>query len=231
MIQIQSTSMGSKARLTIADALSRNFPSCEKSGSSVAGFRIFLLLLINCYTPVFLIWSGAIPFSYRFHVLGFVLLSFIVHSVHSGYRLHDLGFTLEHSGNSIRWNLLFCTIGGMGLYLTYRAGWLMPREHSYSLACFLFYIVILGPVQELIFRGILFAEMKRCRNITPKMMILISTITFSYLHIIYNHPALLLITFVSGLVWGGIYLRWPSIWGISLSHSLLGALAMFLGVL
>jgi len=47
----------------------------------------------------------------------------------------------------------------------------------------------------------------------------------------YDHPALLLITFVSGPVWGGIYLRWPSIWGISLSHSLLGALAMFLGVL
>lgn len=231
MNQIHVNPLGGNAGLTIADAPGRSFPFLTRWDRSSASFRFFVLLLINCYVPVFLIWSGVIPFAYRFHVLAVVLLSFIAHSVHRGYRLHDLGFTLEQSWNSIRWNLLFCTLGGIGLYCAYRAGWLMPREYSYSLACFLFYIVILAPVQELIFRGILFAEMKRCRNIAPKMMILISTITFSYLHIIYNHPVLLLITFVSGLVWGLIYLRWPSIWGISLSHSLLGALAMFLGVL
>jgi hypothetical protein len=231
MNQIQPNPLGSDMRLSSANTLCRNFPSPEKCGSPAAGIRLFFLLLINCYAPVFLIWSGAIPFAYRFHVLAVVLLSFILHSVHRGYRLHDLGFTLENSWNSICWNLMFCAIGGIGLYLAYRSGMLMPREYSYSLTCFLFYIVILGPVQELIFRSIMFAEMKRCRNIGPKMMVLISTITFSYLHIIYNHPVLLLITFASGLVWGGIYLRWPSIWGISLSHSLLGALAMFLGVL
>lgn len=228
MYRTRSIPVGSKAS---ANAPCRNFPPYERCGSSATGFRFFLFLLISCYAPVFLIWSGVIPFAFRFHVLAVVLLSFIVHSVRRGYCLHDLGFTLEHSWNSIRWNVLFCTLGGIGLYLTYRSGWLMPREYSYSLACFFFYIVILGPVQELIFRGILFAEMKRCRNIAPAMMVLISTITFSYLHIIYNHPLLLLITFVSGLVWGLIYLRWPSIWGISVSHSLLGALAMFLGVL
>ena len=231
MNQIHVNPLGGNAGLTIADAPDRSFPFLKRWDRSSASFRFFVLLLINCYAPVFLIWSGVIPFAYRFHVLAVVLLSFIAHSVHRGYRLHDLGFTLEHNWNSIRWNLLFCTIGGIGLYCAFRAGWLMPREYSYSLACFLFYIVILAPVQELIFRGILFAEMKRCRTIAPKMMILISTITFSCLHIIYNNPVLLLITFVSGLVWGMIYLRCPSIWGISLSHSLLGALAMFLGVL
>lgn len=216
---------------SIAQAPCRTIPLHEGRGLSSASFRFFLLLLINCYFPVFLIWAGIIPFAYRFHVLAVVLLSFIAHSVHRGYRPRDVGFTLDQSWNSLRWNVLFCAIGGIGLYCTYRSGLLMPRTSSSSLACFLLYIVLLAPVQELIFRGILFAEMKRCRNIAPRMMVLISTITFSYLHIIYNHPALLLITFVSGLVWGMLYLRWPSIWGISLSHSLLGALAMFLGVL
>jgi hypothetical protein len=205
MNHIQVNPLGGNAGLTIANAAGRRFPFLKRWERSSARFRFFVLLLINCYAPVFLIWSGVIPFAYRFHVLAVVLLSFIAHSVHRGYRLHDLGFTLKHNWNSIRWNLLFCTIGGIGLYCVYRAGWLMPREYSYSLACFLFYIVILAPVQELIFRGILFAEMKRCRNIAPKMMILISTITFSCLHIIYNHPLLVLITFVSGLVWGMIY--------------------------
>lgn len=49
-------------------------------------------------------------------------------------------------------------------------------------------------------------------------------------YIIYHNPAVLLLTLVSGLVWGVLFLRWPSIWGVSLSHSL-GALAMFLGIL
>jgi uncharacterized protein len=220
--------MGSKAS---AEAPCRNFSLFERCGSSGSGFRLFLFLLIGFYAPVFLIWSGVIPFAFRFHVLAVVLMSFIVHSMRRGYRLQDVGYTLEHSWISIRWNALFCILGGIGLYLSYRSGWLMPRDYSYSLACFFFYIVILSPVQELIFRGILFAEMKRCRNIAPAIMVLISSVTFSYLHIIYHHPMLVLITFISGLVWGVIYLRWPSIWGISFSHSLLGALAMFLGVL
>lgn len=200
-------------------------------GWSSAGCRFFLLLLLNCYLPVFLIWSGCIPFAYRFHVLALVMLGFLVHSLRRGYGLDDLGFTRQPGWDSIRWNLLFCLLGSIALYFTYRAGLLMPRTSSFTLSSFLFYMVILAPVQELIFRGILFAEMRRCQGLDSRMMVLISTFTFSYLHIIYNHPALLLITLVSGLVWGLLYLRWPSLWGISLSHSLLGALAMFLGVL
>ncbi len=231
MNQIQAKRISCNVHPTMENEHSHRAPRYERFGFSATGFRFFLLLLINCYAPVLLLWSGAIPFAYRFHVLVVVLLSFILHSIHRGYSLQDLGFTLGDSWNSIRWNLIFCAFGGVGLYLAYLTGFSKPRTYSYSLACFLFYILILSPVQELIFRGIMFAEMKRCRIIEPKMMLLISTITFSFLHVIYNHPPLLLITFVSGLVWGGIYLRWPSIWGISLSHSLLGALAMFLGVL
>lgn len=206
--------------------------SCQTATGTPAPLtRFALLLLINCYLPVLLIWSGAVPFACRFYVLALVLASFLAFGLCQGYRLRDLGCTLAGSRNALRWNLLFSLLGGIGLYLTYRSGLLMPREHSYSLAGYLFYIFLLAPVQELIFRGILFAEMKRCQIVDPKAILLISATTFSFLHVIYNHPPLLLITFVSGLVWGMLYLRWPSLWGVTLSHSLLGALAMFLGVL
>jgi uncharacterized protein len=231
MNQIPAKPIRCDGHSPLENALCCSAHTRKRFGLSSAGFRFFLLLLLNCYVPVLLLWSGIIPFAYRFHVLAIVLLSFIVHSLHQGYRLSELGFTLENSWNSIRWNLLFSLIGSLGLYFTYKIGVVTPREASYSLPCFLFYIVFLGPIQEFIFRGIMFAEMKRCKILDPKMMLLISTSTFCFLHIIYNHPPILLITCVSGFVWGAIYLRWPSIWGISLSHSLLGALAMFLGVL
>lgn len=206
--------------------------SCQTAtGLSAPLIRFALLLLINCYLPVMLIWSGVVPFAFRFYVLALVLASFLAFGLCQGYRLRDVGFTLAGCWDALRWNFLFCLLGGMGLYLTYRTGILMPREYSYSLAGFLFYMFLLAPVQELIFRGILFAEMKRCQIDNPKAMLLISATTFSFLHVIYNHPPLLLITFVSGLIWGMLYLRRPSLWGVTLSHSLLGAFAMALGVL
>lgn len=206
--------------------------SCQTAiGLPAPLIRFALLVLTNCYLPVLLIWSGVVPFACRFYVLAVVMASFLAFGLCRGYRLRDVGYTLAWCRDALRWNLLFSLLGGMGLYLTYRTGILMPRDYSYSLAGFLFYIFLLAPVQELIFRGILFAEMKRCQIVGPKAMLLISATTFSFLHVIYNHPPLLLITFVSGLVWGMLYLRWPSLWGVTLSHSLLGALAMLLGVL
>lgn len=194
--------------------------------------QAFLLLLgCTCYIPVLLVWSGGIPFSYRFYVLAAVLLSFLLLTVARGYGFRELGITLTGSLPSLRWNILFCAGGAIGLLLLHGQGIAMPRGYDYSLACFLFYIFFLSPVQELIFRGVLFAEMRRCRITHPFWMLLISASTFCFLHIIYNHPPLLVITFFSGVVWGFMYLRWPSIWGLALSHSVLGSLAMLLGVL
>lgn len=225
-------------------------PLCEKnrflaSDSTAAAYSIhrgihaawrhisqfFFILAAICYLPVTLVWTGVIPFAYRFHVLAGVLFSIIGLGLFRGYRWQEVGFTREHSRSALRWNLLFCATGTIGLLLLDRCGVAMPRNHEYSLTCFFIYIAFLGPVQEFIFRGVLFAEMRRCHINHPAMVLCISTVTFCFLHVIYNYPPLLLITFISGLVWGILYLRWPTLWGISLSHSFLGALAMVLGVL
>lgn len=196
-----------------------------------ASLPFLLLLAANCYLPILLIWSGIIPFAYRFHVLIAVLCTFVIYGLYRGYRLGELGLTLKSCRHSVHANTLFCVAGGLGLYLAFQEGLLMPRDHSHSLTSFLCYVAFLAPVQELIFRGIMFAEMQRCRIADPRLMLLISTVSFSFLHIIYDSPPLLLMTFISGLFWGISYLLWPSLVGISMSHALLGAFAMYLGVL
>ncbi len=193
--------------------------------------RFALRLLLVCYVPVLLIWSGLIPFAYRFQVLAAVLLVLVAHGVHRGFDRRELGFTLAHSRQALGWNLFFLVVGAITLFALDRAGWTMPLHSGYPLTAFLFYLFFLGPVQEIIFRSILFAEMRKSGIVDGKWLVLISTCTFCFLHIIYHNPAVLLLTLVSGLVWGVLFLRWPSIWGVSLSHSLLGALAMFLGIL
>ena len=199
-------------------------PTLEQRGFALG-------LLATCYVPVLLIWSGLIPFACRFQVLAAVLLVLVALGVNRGFDRRELGFTLAHSRQALGWNLLFLAVGAVALCALARSGWTMPRQSDYPLTAFLFYLLFLGPVQEVIFRGILFAEMRKCGIVEGKLLVLISTCTFCFLHIIYNNPSVLLLTLVSGFVWGVLFLRWPSIWGVSLSHSLLGALAMFLGIL
>ena len=199
-------------------------PTLEQRGFALG-------LLATCYVPVLLIWSGLIPFACRFQVLAAVLLVLVALGVNRGFDRRELGFTLAHSRQALGWNLLFLAVGAVALCALARSGWTMPRQSDYPLTAFLFYLLFLGPVQEVIFRGILFAEMRKCGIVEGKLLVLISTCTFCFLHIIYNNPSVLLLTLVSGFVWGVLFLRWPSIWGVSLSHSLLGALAMFLGSL
>jgi membrane protease YdiL (CAAX protease family) len=202
--------------------------AADKTVSHKAGaFGYFSILLVLLFTPALLIWSEIIPFRYRFHTLLCILAGFLTFCLIRRYSFYELGFRTDNFRHSLGWNLLFCVFGAAGLYLISRAGIVKPAHSDYFLWSYGLYIFLLGPVQEIVFRGILFAEMKRIRIFNRIWFLLLTTLSSCFLHIIYNHPPLLAITFASGLIWGLIFIRWPNIWTISLSHSLLGALAMF----
>ena len=203
----------------------------EQAPNQIGVFKFLLSLLLAFFAPSVLIWAEIIPFAYRFYALFSVLAVFSMYCLRRRYSWYELGFRTDNLRSSLTWNLLFCAIGAVGLYTTQKAGILRPDTPTYLPSMYVFYILFLGPIQEVIFRGILFAEMKRIQIVDHRWMVLVSTVSFCFLHIIYNHPPLLLITFACGLTWGIIFAKRPNIWGISLSHSLLGALAMFLGVI
>lgn len=194
-------------------------------------FGFLSLLACTFYVPSALVWLEIIPFHYRFCTLFCVLAGFAYFCIRQRYSLQELGIRTDNLKGSLRWNLLFCLAGAVGLCVAYTAGIVRPRSEGYLPSAYIFYIVFLAPVQEVLFRGILFAEMKRMRSIDDKWIILTATLSFCFLHIIYNHPPLLLIALISGLVWGILFSKYPNIFGVSLSHSFLGALAMFLGVI
>ena len=208
-----------------------DMPAREPALNQIGAFKLLLLLVFTFYAPSTLIWTEIIPFEYRFYAFFCVLAGFSLYCLRKRYSLYELGFRTDNLRGSLTWNLLFCALGAVGLYATYKAGILRPNNPTYLPFMYIFYIFFLGPIQEVIFRGILFAEMKRIGLADHRWMVLVSTLSFCFLHIIYNHPPLLIITLVSGLTWGIIFAKRPNIYGISLSHSLLGALAMLLGVI
>jgi membrane protease YdiL (CAAX protease family) len=201
----------------------------QKKDRSGVGFLFFLLC--GCYIPIILLWAGILPFAYRFYALFAVLVVYTVALVLRGYRFRELGFTTAHLGKSIRWNLIACIAGAFCLFLVYKSGLFQLRQERSLPYVYAGYILFLAPVQELIFRGILFAEMKRIHIADPRWILLVSSLSFCFLHVIYGHLPLLIISFASGLMWGGIYLKWPNIWGVSFSHAFLGTVALFLGMI
>lgn len=229
-MRIHSNEIESGLTLTRAEQRTAAPPAAQAvMQPAIARFTLMLLAMIGL--PIVLLWTGVLPFAWRFHVLAAVLAGFVLLSLYRGYCLRDLGFTTLHLADSLRANLFFCGIGSLGLFAAYQADLLMPYRQQ-GLACsYALYMLFLGPVQEVIFRGILFAEMGRRGIAEPRVVVATSTLSFCFLHLIYNHPPMLLITLISGLVWSLLYLRWRNIWGISLSHSVLGALAMYLGML
>lgn len=211
----------------------RNFKTsgAQRYENLEAGLRFTCFLLCGCYAPVLLLWSGIIPFSYRFHTMYLVLALYGIFVYYQQYSFTDLGYTTAHLGFSLFWNTLFLILGAICMYFASQTPLLRLDSGSYlpyGYGCYLFFI---APVQEIIFRGIFFAEMKKAGIVHQGWAVLISALSFCFLHLIYNDPVLLIISFLGGLIWGIIYIKGPNIWGVTLSHSLLGGLAMFLGVI
>nr|WP_321402221.1 CPBP family intramembrane glutamic endopeptidase [uncultured Desulfobacter sp.] len=193
-----------------------------------ASYRSLFLLLFLCHAPVAFIWLKLIPFEYRFFACFCALGALVWFCVSRQYSLAELGFRTDNLQSSLVWNLVFCVAGGIGLVFMQKAGFSRPQSQTTSVYVYLFYFLFLGPAQELLFRGILFSEIKRIPGLGNRFFLCISTLSFCFLHIIYNHPPLLVMAMVSGLAWGIIFIKRPNLWGVTLSHSLLGTLAMLL---
>lgn len=197
------------------------------------GIPVFLTVLVAAfYIPVTLIWSGIIPFQYRFHLSAMFIVFVLVFCAMRQHGLRDLGFRYDNLGGSLFWNGIFCLIGGVVLFLLYKAGYQKSPYRTVSQHCYLAYIFLLAPAQEFFFRGVLFAEIKKTMlNASRWALLLITSVSFCFLHVIYGHLPMVIITFCAAILWGIIYDRHPNIWGVSISHSLLGIIAIAFGII
>lgn len=193
---------------------------------------LFILFLAGTlYAPVTLIWAGVIPFQYRFAVMFFILAVMVSYVWLRKFHWSELGFRRDTLKRSLMWNLgislLFISI----LYWLHDAGLIGKSTIRFWPLFFVFYILILTPAQEFFFRSLLFAEMGNSRYRRPWSIIILSSLSFCFLHIIYQHPMTIVIAFFMGLIWSIIYYKYPNFWGVTLSHAMLGTAAFALGLI
>lgn len=192
--------------------------------------RFLPVLSLLFFLPAALIAVGFIPFAYRMPLL---ILSFcltVLYSFYRGFTLFELGFRTDNLIQSLKVNIVFASLFSvlLGLLFYFEK---IPGPYYPALSIFVpFYLIVSSPLQEFLFRGFLFAEMRAAGVRSSWMLVLFSAFSFSFIHIIYGDWLTLALTFGIGLLWAGIYYHIPNLAGISVFHGVVGLLGVLAGI-
>lgn len=168
---------------------------------------------------------------------------------HSGYPLKTYGLTMENWRPAIKESLLYSLLimlvtvvyKYIGIHFTnaFAGRHLFDMSLNlsssnisvsfwYGVAIVLLYLIFV-PVQELITRGALQSSFQILLTGRHKIFwsIILSNMLFSVIHV-YISLAFVVIAFVPGLFWGWLYSRHHTLIGITISHLILGAWAIFI---
>jgi membrane protease YdiL (CAAX protease family) len=183
----------------------------------IAGIYVF---------PVVLLATGVIPFQWRFHVL--VLMTLVAVGLalprHSAV---SLGLTMPRLRSLLAWSILPSLI----LIVLAVLSDLGHRTFNPArLAFYLFFAFVSAPAQEFLYRAFLFAELRAIQT-PPKAIVLLSTVLFGFMHIIYRNPATVVLTLVVGLIWAVMFHATRQVCIVAVSHAALGIAAILFGVI
>ena len=139
------------------------------------------------------------------------------------------------SGKTMAGSAVIVFISGL-LMLGYV--WLFERDNLFNLpraniwiflAMVVFYPVFSAYGQEIIYRTFLF---RRYSVIFPKawQFVLLSALTFSFMHIVYYDPVSIILTFIGGLYFSWVYLSTRSVLYTAVLHGIFGMLVFGVGL-
>ena len=205
--------------------------SALSSISSRFRARNFLVLLIILYyLPPLLLLLGWLQFEWRFRILALMTCTMIAYDWRRGLSLKELGFRTDTLKGSLFLNALLSLLLISIMFLLFNTGGIRePTPPAWGLF-FAHYVFISSPSQEFLFRSNLFALMRRSNIKGPVLQVVVSAVTFSFMHVLYKDLPTLIVTLAIGLLWGSIYYKYPNFWGVALSHALVGAVAVKVGV-
>jgi membrane protease YdiL (CAAX protease family) len=173
--------------------------------------------------------AGLIPLTWRFVVLVAVAAALAVVALQQGIPARALGLRVDNLRPALAVNAVLALAVGAVLLAVFWLG-LMGQPRAVDWRWFApFYVLVSCPAQEFACRGFLFAEMER-RGIIGAGPQIAMAVTYAFLHIVYKDWLAFLAPLVIGVVWGAIYRRHPNLWGVVLSHAVLGLISIAVGL-
>lgn len=190
--------------------------------------KLILIISLGYILPVLLLHFKIIPFSWRFYILILAAIAILAITRLYKFSLIELGFTRQHLGISFKVITLPTLASVLLMLINYMMQGARIDNSTYKLGFYLFFVTVSSPLQEFLYRGFLFAVFSRAK-LAPWLMILLSSLLYSFVHLIYQDVPTLLFTFIIGVLWGMNYASYRNLYSIIFSHSVLGVVAILVG--
>lgn len=191
--------------------------------------KVILIVSLAYILPVLVIYLGLVPFSWRFYIL--LLAAVAIFAITRIYQFSalELGFTKQRLGTSLKAIALPTLASALLMFIYYKMQGPRIDNSAYKWTFYLFFVSVSSPVQEFLYRGFLFSIFSRAK-VSFWSQIILSTFLYSFVHLIYRDLPTLLSTFIFGMFWGYHYAKYRNLYSIIISHSLLGAIAILVGL-
>lgn len=192
--------------------------------------RLILFLVFTFYITIpFLLLINPLFFKNKFIILtiGGILIYILLRL--SGFNNSSLGIKSAKVIQSIRdISIVTFILIIIGIILfSFRISRFQPSE---TLSFYLFYVFISSPIQEFLYRGALTSILQQI-NFRKSSIILISSILYSLAHLGYKDFITCMLTFLIGLLWHQKYLKTKNLTGVIISHAILGAITILIGII
>ncbi|NDJ18772.1 CPBP family intramembrane glutamic endopeptidase [Myxacorys almedinensis] len=191
--------------------------------------KVMLIVGFGYILPVLLVWLGFVPFSWRFYILILAAIAIVVFARLYQFSLIELGLTQQHLGSALKAIALPTLAFALIMFFYYAIQGSRLDNSAYKWAFYLFFIGVSSPIQEFLYRGFLFSIFSRAK-LAVGLQILLSALLYSFVHLIYQDLPTVLLTLIIGLLWGCHYAKYRNLYSLIVSHSLLGAIAILVGL-
>ncbi len=188
-------------------------------------YQIFFIFIL----PIALLVFGIVPLSWRMVVLCVAML--FMYGVIQKEKISDeaMGLSKKTFRKSLIPYLLFTLLGAFIFVRLSDVLAIDPDIVWWKHIHFLFLFIPVSLLQEIAYRGFLFPKL---RGLSPKWWFVIAanTVLFTFLHIIYPTPGIMLpVAFFSGLALSLMYRYYPNLLLISFAHAVLNFIAVLHG--
>ena len=162
-----------------------------------------------------------IPKRWSFLAAGLALAAYVVYLVRRRpHSWQELGFRRDNLARGLVPVGLFTLLVAAGVVA------LAAKQHRLVWQPTILNLLALYPVwalaQQFAFQGLLHRGLTVLIR-SPLLQVLITAAAFASVHL--GNSTLLALTFVAGIIWSVLYRRWPNLWLLAGSHSVLAALA------
>lgn len=189
---------------------------------------VWVQILYLYVAPTILLYFGVIPPQFRVVMLLGVSLIMLGIIRHAHWTHEDIGISRPYLKGLLPY-AIFTAVGVLITFSLTKVAPHIPLVEWWEDVKFLLLFIPISVLQEVVFRGVLMNMLRRAFK-SPVFIILLNSVVFALMHVIYIHSAFVLpFTFIAGIGFATMYYFYPNLVLISASHTILNFTAMILG--